>query len=145
MTADSWRVDVLCAGCSQWVAPDGTPGSIDPAKNDIRLAYAATTVTGTVADPTSNTSAFSLHSTLGAWEQDFTKSKLANFDTVVAAKAAAPAAPAAPATAPAARAEPAFKLITGRRRRARQVSVVPEAVKDAQVDAEECDDEEDGA
>lgn len=116
MSSATWRVDVLCSGCSQWVAPDGTPGSIDPAKKDVRLAYAANTGTGTVTTPADNTSAFAIHSTLGGWTHDFSKSKLANFADAVKPKAVTAAAAAAPAAkAPA----------KGRRRHSREVLGVP--------------------
>lgn len=134
MSATSWRVDVLCSGCSRWVAPDGTPGSIDPAKSDVKLAYAANTGgAGTVTTPASNTSAFAIHSTLGGWNHDFAKSKLANFADVVskpkaaaAAPAAAPAGGAAAAPAAAAPAPPAkAPAIKGRRGPPREASGVP--------------------
>lgn len=62
---------------------DGSKGSIDPSSKTVKLAYAANTSKGTVANPTDSKSAFTIHSTLGTWDHNFQSARVKDFDAMI--------------------------------------------------------------
>jgi len=71
-----WTLSAVCTGCSYWSA-----GSIDPTNTQNYLAVALNSQSGSVSNPSSSSSNFQIHSSVGRFTFDFTQAKQSNFNT----------------------------------------------------------------
>ncbi|KAH8819380.1 cellobiose dehydrogenase-like protein [Xylogone sp. PMI_703] len=82
-----WTLTVLCEGCSQWLSTSGNTTSLDPG-GTATLAWAQSN--STVVDPTSNTTIFNAHNSVGTWTHNLALGRDSDFDTWVAKNVLAP-------------------------------------------------------
>ncbi|OIW24733.1 CBD9-like protein [Coniochaeta ligniaria NRRL 30616] len=96
VNATHWQITAKCTGCTQWGDDDIGVTTLDPTQQN-PLAFAFSTVPPDT--PSSNTSSFGIHDSIGHWYHDFAQGTNPGFTALVSKNSEGPGSSNATTTA----------------------------------------------